>query len=162
VGGKLKPRFFGPYHVVELINEVVVRLELPPAPASTMCSMWGCSRSTRGRHPQSLHYCRSCIMAPLARNQSARCGTAWLAAYIRCSSSGRARRQHQHPGKTSRLSAPSSPNSSSRTSWLSTGREMSCSNKCTPGAIGPVDVRRAQERAAAHTASTQGTASISG
>jgi hypothetical protein len=30
VGGKLKPRFFGPYRVVELINEVAVRIELPP------------------------------------------------------------------------------------------------------------------------------------
>ncbi|XP_066384983.1 uncharacterized protein [Miscanthus floridulus] len=28
--GKLKPCFFGPYHVTELINEVVVRLALPP------------------------------------------------------------------------------------------------------------------------------------
>lgn len=28
--GKLKPRFVGPYRVVELINEVAVRLQLPP------------------------------------------------------------------------------------------------------------------------------------
>ncbi|XP_066334044.1 uncharacterized protein [Miscanthus floridulus] len=28
--GKLKPRFFGPYRVTELINEVAVRLALPP------------------------------------------------------------------------------------------------------------------------------------
>ncbi|WVZ82312.1 hypothetical protein U9M48_029587 [Paspalum notatum var. saurae] len=28
--GKLKPPFFGPYHVTELINEVAVRLALPP------------------------------------------------------------------------------------------------------------------------------------
>ena len=28
--GKLKPRFFGPYRIVELINDVAVRLELPP------------------------------------------------------------------------------------------------------------------------------------
>jgi hypothetical protein len=30
VTGKLKPRFFGPYRVTELINDVVVRLALPP------------------------------------------------------------------------------------------------------------------------------------
>ena len=30
VTGKLKPRFFGPYRVTELINEVAVRLALPP------------------------------------------------------------------------------------------------------------------------------------
>ena len=28
--GKLKPRFYGPYRVIELINDVVVRLALPP------------------------------------------------------------------------------------------------------------------------------------
>jgi len=28
--GKLKPRFYGPYQVVELINDVAVRLALPP------------------------------------------------------------------------------------------------------------------------------------
>ncbi|XP_066360654.1 uncharacterized protein [Miscanthus floridulus] len=30
VSGKLKPRFFGPYCVTELINDVAVRLALPP------------------------------------------------------------------------------------------------------------------------------------
>jgi hypothetical protein len=28
--GKLKPRFLGPYRVIELINDVVVHLELSP------------------------------------------------------------------------------------------------------------------------------------
>lgn len=30
VTGKLKPKFYGPYHVTEIINDVTVRLELPP------------------------------------------------------------------------------------------------------------------------------------
>jgi hypothetical protein len=30
VTGKLKPRFYGPYRVTELINDVAVRLALPP------------------------------------------------------------------------------------------------------------------------------------
>jgi hypothetical protein len=28
--GKLKPRYFGPYRITEMINEVVFRLALPP------------------------------------------------------------------------------------------------------------------------------------
>jgi hypothetical protein len=29
-GGKLKPRFYSPYRVIEIINDVDVRLALPP------------------------------------------------------------------------------------------------------------------------------------
>jgi hypothetical protein len=138
VGDKLKQRFFGPYRVVELVIEVAVWLELPPRARIHMVFHVGLLKKYQGPppiEPPPLPLQHHGAISPEPEH------VVWyrlLAAYMRCSCSGRARWQHQHPWKTSCLSTPSSPNSSSWTSWLSTGREMSCSNKCTPGAIGPV------------------------
>jgi hypothetical protein len=66
-----------------------------------------------------------------------RAAIGWLAVCLKCLFSGRTLRRLQPPGRMSTLSAPSTHPSSSRTSWFSTGREMSWSGEHIPGAIGP-------------------------
>jgi len=39
--GKLRPRFYEPYRVAAVINEVAYRLELPPAPVFMTSFTWG-------------------------------------------------------------------------------------------------------------------------
>ena len=109
-----------------------------PEPAFMMCSMWGCSRSSRGRRRTLLRPCRLCIMAPSPLSQNVLSVSVWLAGYTRFLSSGRASRQRPRPGKMSSRSAPSTRKSSSRTSYSSTGGEMSWSGARIPGTAGPV------------------------
>jgi hypothetical protein len=77
-------------------------------------------------------------MAPSIRILSVLCGIDWPKVSISSLSSGRVHQQHWLHGKMSPRSTPSSHNSSSRTSWLSTRREISCAGAPTPGAIGLV------------------------
>jgi hypothetical protein len=62
-------------------------------PAFTMCSTWGCSRSSRGQRRPLPHPYRLCIMVQLPLSQNAPCVPVWLAGYVRFLSSGRASRQ---------------------------------------------------------------------
>ncbi|WVZ87490.1 hypothetical protein U9M48_034121 [Paspalum notatum var. saurae] len=156
VGGKLKPRFFGPYRVVELINEVAVRLELPPRARIHNVFHVG----TRGRHQQSLHHCRSRIMAPLARNQRA-VRYRRLAASIVCSSwkgtsAASATREDVAPFRTG------FPQFQLEDELALDGEGDVMFKQVYTRRHRARDVRRAKEHAAARMASTQGTASSSG
>jgi hypothetical protein len=64
ITGKLKPRFVGPYCVVEIINDVAVPLELPLGADFMMCSMLACSRSSSA-HLRPRH--QSCRPSTTAR-----------------------------------------------------------------------------------------------
>jgi hypothetical protein len=133
VTGKLKTHYFGPYRIVELINDVDVRLALPPHARRTMCFTSESSRSSADHHQMLLRCCPSSTMVHQFGNQTKPCSPGWRAGYAISSSNKRVRQLPQLHGKMSSPSPPSTQTSRSRTSCSSTGREMSCTVACTEG-----------------------------
>jgi hypothetical protein len=104
---KLKPRFYGPYRVTELINDVAVRLELPPRARLHDVFHIGLVKKFQGR----LHHRRYLlfIMVMSLRSLIVLFGFAWCAACARCWFSGKANPRPLRHGRTSTISAPNTP-----------------------------------------------------
>lgn len=133
VADKLKPQYYGPYRVTEIVNTVDVRLELPARAHIHDVFHVGVLKKFHGTPPTTTRQhlpCRSCTMvrSPLNPNASSRSESP--AAYAKCSSSGRISPLRQLHGKTSTPSWPSFRRSSSRTSCLLRRGEMSCGSSC--------------------------------
>jgi hypothetical protein len=76
--GKLQPRYYGPFRVAGIINDVTYRQELPPG-AHTMAS-----------RPLLRLFSRQSTTVPWFLSRSRRCGFAWPMVSMRFSSSSRA------------------------------------------------------------------------
>jgi hypothetical protein len=124
LAGKLKPRFYGPYRIVELINEVAVRLALPPQARLHDVFHVGLLKKFQGTPPQdppALPPVRHGAIVP----EPERAVKSRLARGVRqVLVQWRGRPQLPQPGRMSTRSAPAIPDFSSRTTCLSRGGEM--------------------------------------
>jgi hypothetical protein len=117
--GKLKSRFYGPYLITELINDIAVRLALPPGASARRLFTSGCSSSFRGCHRRRHHCYLPSTTTPSFWSPSARSSYEWREACTKSWCTGRASLPPQPPGRTLINSTPSIHPSSSRTSCLS-------------------------------------------
>jgi hypothetical protein len=123
---KLKPRFVGPYRIVELINDVAVRLALPPGARLHDVFHVGVLKKFIGVPPASppalpIIHNGAVVPEPLQVTQ------ARLARGVRqVLVHWRANRSSLLPEKTSTNSTASTQTFSSRTSWVSRGRDVMC------------------------------------
>jgi hypothetical protein len=113
--GKLRPRFYGPYRVAAIINDVAYRLELPPRARLHDVFHIGLLKQFVGTPPAVPPALPPTHHGATQPVRDARC---WFI--------GRGNQQHLLPGKTSTASSTDILHSSSRTSCSSRGGEMSC------------------------------------
>jgi hypothetical protein len=122
--GKLKPRFYGPYLVVELINDVAVRLAPPPQVRLHDVLHVGLLKKFHGTPPQEPPTLPPVHHGTIVLSQSGPSSHDWCAACAGFSFSGKGRHQLHHHGRISTCSVPGILNFSSRTSCLSRRGEM--------------------------------------
>jgi hypothetical protein len=135
VSDKLKPRFFGPYRVIEVINDVAVRLALPPRTRLHDVFHVGLLKKFQGlplEVPPPLPLIHHGAVIPelerAGKTHTRGCARSW---YI-----GRAKLRFQQLGRTSGRLSPSILLSSSHMSCLSRRGEMSCGDSSMPGSVG--------------------------
>jgi hypothetical protein len=150
--GKLKPRYVGPYRVVELINDVAVRLELPPGARlhdvfhiGVLKKFVGAPPTTPPGLPPILD---GAVVPTPAKVERARLARGVRQVLVHWNG---------EPPESATWEdfddfVPGSRRSSSRTSWSSRGREMSCTAGPTSGNVVPgtyaerVSAQNASER----------------
>jgi hypothetical protein len=77
ITGKLKPRYFGPYRVTELINAVALRLALPPRARLHDVFHVGLLKKWHGTPPDTPLCCPACIMEWWSMSLSESSSLAW-------------------------------------------------------------------------------------
>jgi len=121
--GKLKARFLGPYRVVELINDVAVRLELPPQARIHDVFHVGTLKKFVGTRHQLHHRCPTSTMALWFLSRFGWSALAWRAVSASFLCTSVVSRQRLLHGKTWRSSVPRTRIFSSMMSWILRGGE---------------------------------------
>ena len=113
--GKLKPRYYGPYKITEVINEVAVRLALPPRARLHDVFHVNLLKKFRGDPPTAPPPLPTLHHGAVTPEPERVIKFRWLVVWSKCWSSGRERRLPRQHGKTGTRSSPSTPDYSSAT-----------------------------------------------
>jgi hypothetical protein len=116
--GKLSPHFYGPYQVIEVINEVVIHLRLPTGARIQGVFHVGLQKLFRGQPPEYTTRAAYALRCSYSNSSSGSQGSVGqrCASAARSSFSGKTNHHHLLLRKTSTHSSSATLGSSSRTS----------------------------------------------